>query len=88
MPTLPLTTPLAVQQSVALFDAARILTRAAQYDTLTRDQVRAGMRVRGRFVAEPNLALTNADKVRLSTALNVLKDKGRIGMTDDLVWLL
>ena len=39
MPTLPLTTPLVVQQSVARFDAARILTRAAQYDTLTRDQV-------------------------------------------------
>lgn len=39
MPILPLTTPLAVHQSVALFDAARTLTRSAQYEALTRDQV-------------------------------------------------
>lgn len=56
--------------------------------TLTRDEVRQGFRVRGRFTTEPNLPLTNADKVRLSTMLSALKDKGKIGMTADLVWLL
>jgi len=56
--------------------------------TLTRDEVRQGFRVRGRFAAEPNLPLTSADRVWLSSLLSALKDKGKVGMTADLVWLL
>ena len=56
--------------------------------TLTRSQVRDGFRVRGRFEANPDEALTGKDRERLRSALNDLKDKGKIGLTDRLVWLL
>jgi hypothetical protein len=61
--------------------------------TLTRQQVRDGFRRRGRFGdvmgnGGGNAQLTGADRVALSKALNTLKNKGRIGMTDELVWLL
>lgn len=56
--------------------------------TLTRTEVRDGFRVRGRFEAEPHAPLTNNDRRRLSDMLNALRDKGKIGLTDDAVWLL
>ncbi|WP_426958935.1 AAA family ATPase [Muricoccus radiodurans] len=56
--------------------------------TLTRTQVRDGFRVRGRFEADPHANLTVLDRRRLADALTALKDKGRIGLSADLVWLL
>jgi hypothetical protein len=56
--------------------------------TLTREQVREGYRRRGRFTAGPDANLTGADRERMRSMLNKLKDKGKIGMTADLVWLL
>ena len=55
--------------------------------TLTREQVRDGFRVRGRFEAESHAPLTNKDRARLRDTLNTLKDKGCIGLTETLVWL-
>jgi hypothetical protein len=56
--------------------------------TLTRDQVRAGYRERGFFDLKPDGNLTGADRERLRATLNALRDKGKIGMTRSLVWLL
>ncbi|MBD0274075.1 MAG: AAA family ATPase [Acetobacteraceae bacterium] len=55
--------------------------------TLTRDQVREGFRVRGRFEAGPDGALTGGDRQRLSAALNDLKDRGKVCLRGGLVWL-
>ena len=57
--------------------------------TLTREQVRAGFRKRGRFgnVTE-NGVLDGATRKQLSTALNALKDANKIGMDAELVWLV
>jgi len=56
--------------------------------TATRTQVREGFRVRGRFETNPHGGLTDLDRRRLSDNLNALRDKGKIGLTADLVWLL
>lgn len=57
-------------------------------ETLTREQVRDGLKRKGRFVLDPDGMLTPADRQRLSSALIALKDKGKIGMTHEYVWLL
>jgi hypothetical protein len=59
-----------------------------EVETLTREQVREGLKGKGRFVLHPDGNLTGADRERLRNALNALKDCGKIGMTDKLVWLL
>ena len=61
--------------------------------TLTREQVREGFRRRGRLGdvagdAKGDAKLTGAQRNALYKMLNTLKDKGRIGMTDALVWVL
>ncbi|NMJ41834.1 hypothetical protein GWK16_11320 [Roseomonas sp. JC162] len=57
--------------------------------TLTRDQVRDGLRSKGRFGdATGDAKLTGAERNALYKMLNTLKDKGKIGLTDQLVWLL
>ncbi len=56
--------------------------------TLTRDQLRVGLREVGRFEMDQSGNLTAKDRDRLREMLNALKDKGRIGLSADLVWLL
>jgi AAA domain/DnaB-like helicase N terminal domain len=56
--------------------------------TLTREQVRNGLKRKGRFSADHNEPLMQAHRTKLSTALNSLKDKGKICMTDKFVWLM
>ena len=56
--------------------------------TLTREQVREGLKRKGRFSADQNEALTQAHRTKLSVTLNALKNKGKIGMTDKYVWLM
>ncbi|SUE43017.1 AAA family ATPase [Roseomonas gilardii] len=56
--------------------------------TLTREDVRGGYRVRGRFDGDPHGNLTGTDRRRLADMLNAMKDKGKIAMRGDLVWLL
>jgi hypothetical protein len=56
--------------------------------TLTRNQVREGFRVRGQFGADPDEALTGKDRERMRAALRDLKNKRKIGLSADLVWLL
>ena len=55
---------------------------------LTRDQVRDGLRHKGRFTADPGQALPPRDRTKLSAILNSLKTKGKIGMTEQYIWLL
>jgi hypothetical protein len=55
--------------------------------TLTRDQVRAGLREKGRFQLDPNGTLLPKDRTALHDALNALKDQGKLGLSDKLVWL-
>lgn len=55
--------------------------------TLTREQVRDGFRRKGRFSAPPDVALTGPDRERMRSMLNKLKDKGKIGLTDQYIWL-
>jgi predicted ATP-dependent serine protease len=56
--------------------------------TVTRDQVRDALRVKGCFIADHTAGLTSGDRTTLRDTLNALRDKGLIGMTDGLVWLL
>jgi hypothetical protein len=57
--------------------------------TLTREQVRDGYRSRGRFRdVTRDEAMSGADRELLRRRLNGLRDKGKIGMTDEFVWLL
>jgi hypothetical protein len=56
--------------------------------TLSRDQVRAGFRSKGRFTAGPTENLTDKDRTALHHYLNALKNKRKIGMTEDLIWLV
>ena len=56
--------------------------------TLTREQVRAGFRAKGRFTCGPDGNLTGSDRERMRAALVSLKDKGKIGLTAELVWLV
>ena len=48
------------------------------------------MSIEGSFHSETwrSGALTGADRQKMSVALNNLKDKGKIGVTDRYVWLL
>jgi hypothetical protein len=72
-------------------DAAKPVTPTPGMPTvqaLTRDQVRDGLRHKGRFTADREKALTQADRTKLSTILNSLKAKGKIGMTEQFIWLL
>lgn len=73
--------PEAPKERVPAPDMPRLLT-------LTRDQIREAYRRRGRFTLGTDGKLTGADRVRLHSMLNKLKDKGKIGMTAELVWLL
>jgi hypothetical protein len=59
-----------------------------RYLTLTRDEVREGFRVRGRFTLTPDGKLTGADREKMSARLNALKNKGKIGLSADYVWQL
>jgi len=56
--------------------------------TLTRTQLRDGLKAKGRFDPNADGTLTHASRQKLHTALLALKDKGKIGMTEDYVWLL
>ncbi|TPG58183.1 hypothetical protein EAH89_09515 [Roseomonas nepalensis] len=57
--------------------------------TLTREQVREGYRRRGRLGdVAGDAKLSPAQRNALYKMLNTLRDKGWIGMTDTLVWLL
>lgn len=56
--------------------------------TQTREQIRVGLRGKGRFETETHAPLTQKDRDRLRDALNQLKDKGKLGLTAELVWLL
>jgi hypothetical protein len=61
----------------------------APVKTLTREQVRDGLRRKGRLPnAEPNAPLVGAARSQLHNMLNTLKDKGKLGLTDHFVWLL
>jgi hypothetical protein len=56
--------------------------------TLTRDEVRDGLRRRGRIGdATGDAKLTGAERNALYRMLNTLKDKGKLGLTDQFVWL-
>ena len=55
---------------------------------MTRDQVRDGLKRRGRIDADANGKLSGSERTKMSTNLNALKDKGKIGMTDRHVWLI
>lgn len=60
--------------------------------TLTREQVRRGLMRKGRIGekgdSKGDASLTGAERQKLSKYLNTLKDKRKIGLTDDHVWLL
>jgi hypothetical protein len=59
-----------------------------RYLTLPREYVRDGFRVRGRFSLTPDGNLTGADRERMRSMLNALKNKGKIGLSADRVWQL
>lgn len=56
--------------------------------TLTRDQIRVCLREKGRFDLDTRGNLSARDRGRIRDMLNQLKDKGKIGQTEKLVWLL
>lgn len=56
--------------------------------TLTRDQIRVCLRAKGRFDLDTRGNLSARDRGRMRDMLNQLKDKGKIGQTENLVWLL
>lgn len=60
----------------------------APIQILTREQVRDGLKRKGRFDLNPHGGLTDGDRQKLRAALVDLKDKGKIGMTDKHVWLM
>jgi len=55
---------------------------------LTRNLTRDRLKSKGRFTLDPDGNLTGADRTKLNTALNNLRLKGKIGMTDKYVWLI
>lgn len=55
--------------------------------TLTRDQLRGALRVRGMFEAEPHASLTALDRRRFADMLTALNGKGKIAMREDIIWL-
>lgn len=56
--------------------------------TCTRDEIRVGLRGKGRFECNLDGSLTSKDRDRLREGLNQLRDMGKISMTATLVWLL
>ena len=56
--------------------------------TLTRDKIRVCLREKGRFDLDTRGNLSVRDRGRVRDILNNLKDKGKLGLTDNLVWLL
>lgn len=56
--------------------------------TCTKDEIRVGLRGKGRFELDELGKLTSRDRDRQREAFIQLKDKGKIAMTADLVWLL
>ena len=55
---------------------------------VTRDEIRDGLRRRGRLGdATGDAKLTGAERTALYKMLNALKDKGKLGLTDQFVWL-
>lgn len=50
--------------------------------------IRDWLRHRGRFSVAPGVALSSTDRSKLSRTLNGLRDKGKIGMTDQYLWLI
>jgi hypothetical protein len=54
----------------------------------TRDQVRDWLRHRGRFSVAPGAALSATDRSKFNRTLNALRDKGKIGMTEQHIWLI
>lgn len=55
---------------------------------VTRDRLRDGFKALGRFALDVTGNLTDADRKTFSRMLQVLRDKGKIGMTDKYVWVL
>lgn len=57
--------------------------------TLTRDQVREGYKRKGRLGdVSTDGAIESKYRTQLNTYLSALKDRGKINMTDKLVWLI
>ena len=57
--------------------------------TLTREQVREGLKLKGRLGdVRDDGCLEPKYRQQLSAALIALKDRGKINMTDKLVWLI
>jgi hypothetical protein len=54
----------------------------------TREQIRAWLQVRGRIGVAPGVALTATERSTLGRYLNRLRDKGKIGIHGDWLWLL
>ncbi len=54
----------------------------------TRDQVRDWLRHRGRIGVADSVALNATDRSRLQRYLGRLKDKGKIGISGDAIWLI
>ncbi len=55
---------------------------------VTRDQLRHGLKAKGRFALDAGGNMTQKDRSQLKDALQALADKGKIGKTDQYVWLL
>jgi hypothetical protein len=53
----------------------------------SRDGVRDWLKQRGRFSVTGRDALTDADRQKMLRVLNALRDKGKIHMAGELVWL-
>ena len=53
----------------------------------TREQLRVWLQHRGRIGVAPGVALTATDRSRLMRYLNRLKDKGKLCIAGDWVWL-
>jgi DNA-binding NarL/FixJ family response regulator len=55
---------------------------------MDREAIRDWLRQKGRFALKPDAALTGADREKMRAIFNGLKDKGKIGMSRDFIWLL
>jgi AAA domain-containing protein len=54
----------------------------------TRNAIRDWLRHRGRFSVSPGVALSPTDRTKFNRTLNHLRDKGKLGMTEEYLWLL
>ena len=70
-------------ESLPMSVAGRAATRGAR-----RDDIRDWLKSRGRFSVAGNVALTGTDRSTLTRTLNHLRDKGKLGMTDQFIWLV